>query len=124
MNGTNINPLAGFEIVTDIAGGRWFGKVIADDDAGPSGAITLEPAYEMAPRQFIAQQTQQGLGLVALSMPGMFPLFDRPSRVPVRVRWASRIALTCFQPEDQKFFADALVQSDRASRAARAGLAL
>jgi hypothetical protein len=123
MNGVTIDPLAGFEIITDVGGVRWFAKVVGEEGE----EIRLQPAWEMVPRQFIPVQNQNPAAppnTLTLSAAGIFPLFDRASMPTVRVRWASRVALKDFAEEDQKFFRAMLKASEDKSRAARAGLML
>lgn len=122
MNGVSAkDELAGFEIITDIAGCRWLGKLLTES----GDEIGLKPAYEMAPRHFTVLQTPQGPGMVAMSMPNIFPIFDRSASTPmVRVRWANRVAITDFAEEDQAFFREVVRQSQVQTRAARAGIQL
>lgn len=119
-NGTEVNPLRGFEIVTDVGGARWFGKVKGEEAA----EIVLEPVWELAPRQFFPVPVQQGMKWASASVGGAFLVYDRPSQIAARIRWASRISLDSFSDDDRKFFREMLRQSEQNTRAARAGLAL
>lgn len=110
-----------FEIVTDIGGVRWFGRVVGDDE--DAGAIFLQPAWELPPRQFITLQVPNaGMQAISLSVSGAYPVFDRASKPTVRVKWASRIEIASFSPNDQQFFTQMIIDNETQARAARAGL--
>lgn len=125
MNGLNngaagADNLEGYEIVTDASGARWFGKPLPslkDDE------ITLQPAWEMSPRQFMLIPGQQGPQMAAVQMPNVFPVLDRSaSSPPVRLRWASRIAVKDFTEEDKKLFREIVKQSQLQTRLANTRL--